>query len=87
MKELTAGKPAKIILFFALPIWLGSLFQQLYSMIDTVIVGRTIGVEAIAALGSTSYISNLIIGFMSEASVPVRILAASLPDSIPTSFV
>ncbi|MGN0641697.1 MAG: MATE family efflux transporter [Huintestinicola sp.] len=64
MRELTSGNPAKIILTFTVPIIIGSLFQQLYSMIDTVIVGRTIGVGAIAALGSTSYISNLIIGFM-----------------------
>lgn len=64
MRELTSGRPVKIILLFSLPIVIGSLFQQLYSMIDTVIVGKAIGVDAIAALGSTSYISNLLIGFM-----------------------
>ncbi len=76
MKELTAGKPAKIILFFALPIWLGSLFQQLYSMIDTIIVGRYIGTDAIAAVGSTSYISALIINFMSGLTNGFAIITA-----------
>ena len=76
MRELTSGKPAKIMLAFAVPIVIGSLFQQLYSMIDTVIVGRTIGVDAIAALGSTSYISNLIIGFMSGLTNGFSIVTA-----------
>ncbi|MGN0695593.1 MAG: MATE family efflux transporter [Oscillospiraceae bacterium] len=76
MREMTSGKPAGIIFSFAVPIILGSLFQQLYSMIDTVIVGRTIGVEAIAALGSTSYISNLIIGFMSGLTNGFAIITA-----------
>ncbi|MGN1102513.1 MAG: MATE family efflux transporter, partial [Huintestinicola sp.] len=76
MRELTSGNPAKMIFAFAVPIALGSLFQQLYSMIDTVIVGRTVGVEAIAALGSTSYISNLIIGFMSGLTNGFAIITA-----------
>ncbi len=76
MRELTSGNPAKIMLAFAVPIVIGSLFQQLYSMIDTVIVGRTIGVDAIAALGSTSYISNLIIGFMSGLTNGFSIVTA-----------
>jgi len=76
MRELTSGNPAKMILAFAVPIVLGSLFQQLYSMTDTVIVGRTIGVDAIAAIGSTSYISNLIIGFMSGLTNGFAIVTA-----------
>ncbi|MGN0637241.1 MAG: MATE family efflux transporter [Huintestinicola sp.] len=76
MRELTSGNPAKMIFAFAVPIALGSLFQQLYSMIDTVIVGRTVGVEAIAALGSTSYISNLMIGFMSGLTNGFAIITA-----------
>lgn len=76
MRELTSGSPSKILLSFSVPIILGSLFQQLYSMIDTVIVGNTIGVEAIAALGATSYISNLIIGFMSGLTNGFAIITA-----------
>lgn len=76
MKELTSGNPAKVIFAFSVPIIIGNLFQQLYSMIDTIIVGRTIGVDAIAALGSTSYISTLIIGFMSGLTNGFSIITA-----------
>lgn len=76
MRELTSGNPAKIILFFAVPIVIGSLFQQLYSMIDIIVVGRNIGTDSIAALGSTSYISNLIIGFMSGLTNGFAIITA-----------
>lgn len=76
MKELTAGSPTKIILAFAAPIVLGSLFQQLYSMIDMVIVGQTVGLGAVAALGSTTYISNLIIGFMGGLTNGFAIITA-----------
>ena len=61
--DLTRGSPAKQILFFTIPLLIGNLFQQFYSMADTMIVGRTIGVEALAAGGATGSISFLIIGF------------------------
>ncbi len=76
MKELTRGNPFKIILAFALPIIAGNLFQQLYNMADSIIVGRTIGKEAFASLGSTSYISNLLIGFMSGLTNGFSIVTA-----------
>lgn len=76
MKELTSGNPAKVLLSFALPIFVGMLFQQFYGMIDTVIVGRQIGVDAIAAVGATTYISNLIIGFMSGLTNGFAIITA-----------
>ena len=52
-----------MILFFSLPVLLGNLFQQLYSMVDTIIVGRFVGTQALAAVGSTSAISFLVLGF------------------------
>ena len=61
--DLTRGSPAKQILFFTIPLLIGNLFQQFYSIADTMIVGRTIGVEALAAVGATGSISFLIIGF------------------------
>ena len=61
--DLTRGSPAKQILFFTIPLLIGNLFQQFYSKADTMIVGRTIGVEALAAVGATGSISFLIIGF------------------------
>lgn len=62
-KDLTKGNPLKLILFFTLPLLMGNIFQQLYSMADTIIVGRTISVNALAAVGATGSLSFLIIGF------------------------
>lgn len=62
-KNLTEGSPAKLILGFALPMLVGMLFQQIYNFVDTVIVGRYLGVNALAAVGSTGSIHFLIIGF------------------------
>ena len=53
----------RIIIGFAIPLLLGMLFQQFYSLVDTVIVGKTLGVDALAAVGSTGSINFLIIGF------------------------
>ena len=50
--DMTAGNPAKIILNFTIPIFIGNLFQQFYSMADTVIVGKFVGTKALAAVGS-----------------------------------
>ena len=49
---MTQGSPLKLILAFAVPLMLGSLFQQFYNLADTIIVGRFVGVEALAAVGS-----------------------------------
>ena len=63
-KDLTAGKPLKSIIFFMLPIMIGNIFQQLYSMADTIIVGQTISSQALAGVGVTNSMSLLIIGFV-----------------------
>ena len=52
-KNLTSGEPAKLILFFTLPLIAGNIFQQLYALVDTLIVGRFLGVDALAAVGCT----------------------------------
>lgn len=62
-KNMTSGQPAKLILFFTIPLLIGNIFQQFYSMADTLIVGRTIGVQALAAVGCTGSITFLILGF------------------------
>ena len=62
-KDMTSGKPLKLIWNFTIPLLIGNLFQQLYNMADTFIVGRTIGVNALASVGSTGSIVFLIIGF------------------------
>ncbi|MBQ6886588.1 MAG: MATE family efflux transporter [Lachnospiraceae bacterium] len=64
MKDLTKGKPSTLILSFALPIFLGSLLQLTYSLVDTRIVGSYLGEDALAAVGATTTLSNLIVGFL-----------------------
>ena len=62
-KDMTSGSPARLILRFTIPLIFGNLFQQFYSMVDTIIVGRFLGKESLAAVGSTGSINFLIIGF------------------------
>lgn len=61
--DMTKGSPTRLILFFTIPLLLGNIFQQLYSMADTVIVSTTMGEAAMGAVGSTGPLSFLIIGF------------------------
>jgi len=63
MTDLTKGNTLKLIITFAIPILIGNLFQQLYNLIDTVIVGQTLGVKALAAVGATSPIIGLLLSF------------------------
>ena len=64
VKDMTKGTPWKLILSFSIPLLIGNIFQQLYSMVDTIIVGRFVSVEALAAVGSTGSMSFLILGFV-----------------------
>lgn len=62
--NLTKGSPLKLIILFTIPLLIGNLFQQFYNIADTVIVGRTISVDALAAVGATGTISYLAVGFI-----------------------
>lgn len=64
VRDLTTGKPMRLILGFMLPLLLGMLFQQLYNMVDTMVVGRYLGVDALAGVGSTGAINFLVMGFV-----------------------
>lgn len=75
-KTLTQGKPFLLILEFSLPLIAGNIFQQFYSMADTLIVGRTIGVNALAAVGCTGSISFLILGFVTGLTAGLSIITA-----------
>ncbi|MCI8417629.1 MAG: MATE family efflux transporter [Lachnospiraceae bacterium] len=75
-KEMTAGSPAKIIFGFTIPIFIGNVFQQFYSMVDTIIVGKFVGTQALAAVGSTSTITFLILGFLMGLTVGFTVLTA-----------
>lgn len=75
VKDMTRGRPLTVILLFFAPLVLGNLVQQLYSMADTLIVGRFVGVGALAGVGSTGSLSFLVLGFVtgvcSGYSIPV----------------
>ena len=62
-KDMTVGSPMKLILGFSIPLLFGALFQQFYSVVDTVIVGRFLGVNALAGVGATGSLNFMIMGF------------------------
>lgn len=74
--DMTVGSPSKIILNFTIPIFVGNLFQQLYSMADTIIVGKFVGTKALAAVGSVGTIIFLIIGFLQGLTAGFSVLTA-----------
>lgn len=63
VKDMTHGSPLKLIIGFAIPMFLGILFQQFYSMVDTMIIGKFLGVTPLAGVGSTSSLNFMVIGF------------------------
>lgn len=63
MNTMTVGNPTKLVLKFIIPLLLGNLFQQFYSMVDSIIVGNFVGTEALAGVGSTGSINFFVIGF------------------------
>ena len=73
---MTSGNPAKLIIKFAIPLLIGNLFQQLYVMIDSFIVGRTLGVQALAAVGSIGSLNFLVLGFIIGLCNGLGIVAA-----------
>ena len=62
-KDMTTGSPVRLIIGFAIPMFLGMLFQQFYSMVDTLVVGRFLGVNPLAGVGSTTSLNFMVIGF------------------------
>lgn len=78
MKDLTKGKPSTLILAFALPIFLANLLQLTYSLVDTRIVGSFLGEDTLAAVGATTTLSNLMIGFLMGLSNGFAIITAQI---------
>lgn len=74
--NLTEGRPVKGILLFAIPVFLGNLFQICYSLVDTKIVGRILGETALAAVGSVSILYTLLTGFFNGLSLGFGVLTA-----------
>jgi putative MATE family efflux protein len=75
-KNLTVGPPGLLILAFAIPLVIGNAFQQFYNMADSFIVGRTIGIGALAAIGSTGSIQFLILGFLMGTTAGASIITS-----------
>ena len=74
--ELTQGHPLKQLFFFALPLVFGTVFQQLYSFVDTVLVGRFLGTDALGAVGVTYSLNFLVMGFVQGLCVGFGIVLA-----------
>lgn len=74
--DMTKGSPAKLIARFIIPIIIGNIFQQLYNMVDTIIVGRFVGVDALAAVGATGSVVFLILGFTQGLTTGFTVMTA-----------
>ena len=76
VRDMTKGNPGKLIFLFALPLMLGNVCQQLYTMVDTVIVGQVAGVQALAALGAVEWIMWMVLGVSTSITQGFAILMA-----------
>lgn len=90
-KDMTTGSPVKLILGFAFPMFLGMLFQQFYSMVDTMLVGQFLGVNPLAGVGSTGSLNFMVIGFCtgvcSGFAIPVAQMFGAKQESELRKFV
>ena len=75
-KDMTAGSPGKLIITFAIPMMLGNIFQQFYTMADTMIVGQVVGVKALAAVGAGDWLVWLVLGIMTGITQGFSILVS-----------
>ncbi|WP_312640566.1 MATE family efflux transporter [Hydrogenoanaerobacterium sp.] len=96
VKDLTTGAPSKVIAAFAIPMVIGNLFQQLYNVVDSIVVGRFVGTEALAAVGSSFtlmvFLTSILLGLCMGASVVFSQFFGAknfedLKSSISTSFI
>ena len=65
VKNMTSGSPGRLIIMFAIPLMLGNIFQQFYTMVDTMVVGQFVGIQALAALGAADWLVWLVLGLVS----------------------
>ena len=76
VKDMTQGRPLPLILTFALPLMMGNVFQQLYTVVDTMVVGKGLGVDALAALGATDWLYWMVLGMIQGITQGFGILMA-----------
>ena len=80
IKDMTQGNPTKLIFFFAIPLILGNLFQQLYMLVDTIVVGQGVGVQALAAIGAADWLSWMVLGLVTGLTQGFSILFSSFSE-------
>ena len=73
---MTQGNPMRLLIMFSLPVLLGNVFQQLYNVVDTIIVGRYLGYQALAAVGTTGSLNFLVLGFANGLTSGFAVLVA-----------
>lgn len=76
IKNMTEGRPASLIFAFALPLMVGNVFQQLYTVVDTMVVGKVLGVDALAALGAADWLNWMMLGIIQGFTQGFGILMA-----------
>ena len=69
---MTEGSPAKLLITFALPLMVGNVFQQLYTVVDTAVVGQVVGVSALAALGAADWLNWMVLGIIPVSYTHLR---------------
>ncbi len=72
IKIMTEGKPVSLIISFALPLMIGNVFQQLYTVVDTMVVGKALGVEMLAALGASDWLNWMMLGLIQGLTQGLR---------------
>ena len=77
VKKMTVGDPQKLIWGFTWPLILGNMFQQLYAFVDTFMVGRFLGVNALASVGSTGALMFLVLGFVNGFTTGLSIVTGT----------
>ena len=78
VKNLTEGKPLKLLFFFSLPMLLGNLFQQLYNMVDSIVVGNFVGADALAAVGASFPVTFLAVALAAGLSMGCNVVISQL---------
>lgn len=76
VKDMTVGKPSKLLLQFAFPLLIGNIFQQLYNMVDSIIVGNFVGANALGAIGTTNSLTFFFFSLVAGLSVGIGIIVA-----------
>lgn len=76
IKDMTQGAPMKLLISFSMPLMLGNVFQQMYTVVDTIVVGKTLGVSALAALGATDWLNWMMLSIIQGLTQGFGILMA-----------